>query len=1009
MNWITRFSLRNAVAVFIFAFLLILLGLFSFSRLKIDLLPNIEFPQLSAQIVYPGASPDDVNEQVITPLEQAFEGLEGVQEIQSASYDTIGVINLVFPFDTDLDRLEQQADTAIAEAGIPEEATVEISRLSFGAFPIFNISLFAEEGVNLDELLDTDVIPELSKIPGVNSVSVGGLTDSELQITVDQAAAEQAGLTLGQIKDQIDQKFFSFPAGQVQQNDITIPVKVEQVLESIEDLESLSLQNSFNPSAPPVTLGEIATIEEVATQDEITRYNDEEAYSMAVTKKQDANTVEVADEVLQVLEKYDGELSYSIGFNSAEGIEKSVETLVKEGLLGALFASIAVLIFLRNWRATIIAIISIPLSLLIAAIFLNQLGITLNIMTLGGMAVAVGRVVDDSIVVIENIFRRLRKPGVEMTNEMVETSTKEILKAITSSTITTVVVFLPLGFVSGITGEFFLPFALTVVFSLLASLLVAITIVPILAKFSFKKIKQEEKEDVLQRQYGRAIAWSLRRKWLVLIISLVLLGASFAIVPRLGFTFIPDEEARLVQASIELPSSTTLERTNEVSLEVEQLLLGYDEVDSVTTSVGARDFATGIKLVNRAGYFISLNDDADLDAFLDKAAADMDELVTSINDQTTVSISEVSTGGPPTNNNVIVDLFSTNLDDLEQAAAEVEALLTERDDLKYVSNNFSEKQEQLVVTVDTEAADARGISGFQILGAISDQTRPVELGELQIGEDRPSVQLSYDEGITSPEEIEGLTLFTAQGPVTLSEVADVEQIESFTSIQKLDGRVFARVEAQVDAENIRAVSTDVLAAVESDIALPESVSLEGGGGSDETVEVFQQLGIAILSAIGLVYLTLLITFGKARIPFVILSSLLFVPIGALFGLLIAQEPLSVSVMIGFLMLIGIVTTNAIVMVDRINQNRYDKGMPIREALVEAGKTRLRPILMTAFATIAALIPLALTTSSGTLISKGLAITVIGGLTSSTLLTLIIVPVIYEFFFFRDVRRETKKA
>lgn len=1009
MSWITRFSLRNAVAVFIFAFLLILLGLFSFSRLKIDLLPNIEFPQLSAQIVYPGASPDDVNEQVITPLEQAFEGLEGVQEIQSASYDTIGVINLVFPFDTDLDRLEQQADTAIAEAGLPEEATVEISRLSFGAFPIFNISLFAEEGVDLDELLDTDVIPELSKIPGVNSVSVGGLTDTELQITVDQAAAEQAGLTLGQIKDQIDQKFFSFPAGQVQQNDITIPVKVEQVLESIDDLESLSLQNSFNPSAPPVTLGDIATIEEVETQDEITRYNDEEAYSMAVTKKQDANTVEVADEVLQVLEKYDGELSYSIGFNSAEGIEKSVETLVKEGLLGALFASIAVLIFLRNWRATIIAIISIPLSLLIAAIFLNQLGITLNIMTLGGMAVAVGRVVDDSIVVIENIFRRLRKPGVEMTNEMVETSTKEILKAITSSTITTVVVFLPLGFVSGITGEFFLPFALTVVFSLLASLLVAITIVPILAKFSFKKIKQEEKEDVLQRQYGRAIAWSLRRKWLVLLISLVLLGASFGIVPRLGFTFIPDEESRLVQASIELPSSTTLDRTNEVSLEVEQLLLGYDEVDSVTTSVGARDFATGIKLVNRAGYFISLNNDADLDAFLDKAATDMDELVTSINDQTTVSVSEVSTGGPPTNNNVVVDLFSTNLDDLEQAAAEVETLLSERDDLKYVSNNFSEKQEQLVVTVNTESADARGISGFQILGAISDQTRPVELGELQIGEDRPSVQLSYDEGVTSPEEIEELTLFTAQGPVTLSEVADVEQIESFTSIQKLDGRVFARVEAQVNAENIRAVSTDVLAAVESDIDLPESVSLEGGGGSDETVEVFQQLGIAILSAIGLVYLTLLITFGKARIPFVILSSLLFVPIGALFGLLIAQEPLSVSVMIGFLMLIGIVTTNAIVMVDRINQNRYDKGMPIREALVEAGKTRLRPILMTAFATIAALIPLALTTSSGTLISKGLAITVIGGLTSSTLLTLIIVPVIYEFFFFRDVRRETKKA
>lgn len=1009
MNWITRFSLRNAVAVFIFSFLLVLLGVFSFTRLKIDLLPNIEFPQLSAQIVYPGASPDAVNEQVITPLEQAFEGLEGIQEIQSASYDTIGVINLVFPFDTDLDRLEQQADAAISEAGLPEEANVEISRLSFGAFPIFNISLFGEDDVNLDELLDNEVIPALTKIPGVNSVSVGGLTDTELQITVDQQAAQQAGLTLGQIKDQIDQKFFSFPAGQVQQNDITIPVKVEQVLESINDLEALTLQNSFNPTAPPVTLGNIATIEEVETQEEITRYNDEEAYSMAVTKKQDANTVEVADQVLQVLEDYEGQLSYSIGFNSAEGIEKSVETLVKEGLLGALFASIAVLIFLRNWRATIIAIISIPLSLLTAAIFLNQLGITLNIMTLGGMAVAVGRVVDDSIVVIENIFRRLRKPGTEMTNEMIETSTKEILKAITSSTITTVVVFLPLGFVSGITGEFFLPFALTVVFSLLASLVVAITIVPILAKFSFKNLKQDEKEGVLQRQYSKVIGWALRRKWIVLVASLVLLGASFAIVPRLGFTFIPDEESRLVQASIELPSSTTLERTNEVSLEVEQLLLSYQEVDSVTTSVGARDFATGIKLVNRAGYFISLSDEADLDGFLDQVTADMEELVEGINDQTTVAVSEVSTGGPPTNNNVVVDLFSNDLEDLEQAAGEVESLLAERDDLKYVSNNFSEKQQQLVVTVDTEAADARGISGFQILGTISDQTTPVELGELQIGEERPSVQLSYDEGVTSPEEIEELVLFTAQGPVTLSEVANVEQVESFTSIQKLDGRVFARVEAQVNADNIRAVSTDVISAVENDIDLPASVSLEGGGGSDDTVEVFQQLGIAILVAIGLVYLTLLITFGKARIPFIILSSLLFVPIGALFGLLLAGEPLSVSVMIGFLMLIGIVATNAIVMVDRINQNRFDKHMTIREALIEAGKTRLRPILMTAFATIAALIPLALTTSSGTLISKGLAITVIGGLTSSTLLTLIIIPVIYEFFFFREVKKEMKKA
>jgi HAE1 family hydrophobic/amphiphilic exporter-1 len=327
------------------------------------------------------------------------------------------------------------------------------------------------------------------------------------------------------------------------------------------------------------------------------------------------------------------------------------------------------------------------------------------------------------------------------------------------------------------------------------------------------------------------------------------------------------------------------------------------------------------------------------------------------------------------------------------------------DTLKYVSNNFSEKQKQMIVEIDTEKANELGVSGFQVLSTISDQTRPVSVGTLTLNDVDRAIQLSYDTSLTSIEEIRTLPVFTTSGPVELQEFTSIEEIESVTAIQKLDGKVFARVEAQVDGDNIQQVSAEVEKGVASNVDLPEGVSLESGGGSDETVEIFQQLGIAIASAIGLVYLTMLIAFGQARIPFIILSSLIFVPIGALIGLVIAGEPLSVSVMIGFLMLIGIVTTNAIVLVDRVNQNRKEKGMMIRDSLVEAGKTRLRPILMTAFATVASLIPLALTTSSGTLISKGLAITVIGGLTSSTILTLIIIPVMYEIFYARQAKRE----
>lgn len=1002
MSFLTQFSLKNAAAVFIISFLLIVLGLFSFSRLKIDLLPNIEFPQLSVEIVYPGASPDDVDMKVTTPIEEQLEGIEGATSIQSVSYETIGIINMQFPFDTDLDRAEQQAETAIRELDLPEGVQTEINRLSFGSFPIFNISLFGD--ANLENLLKTEVIPELNKIPGINSVSVGGLKEERLQITVNQKEASAAGLTLSQIKEQINQQIFSFPAGTINDNDINIPVRVEEKLETLEKLKSLKLTSLMN-EASPVELQGIATIEEVEKQSEITRYNQEESLSMAVTKKQDANTVEVANQVLTILDKYDNQLEYAVGFDSADGIEKSVETLVKEGLLGALFASIAVLVFLRNVRATIIAIISIPLSLLIAAIFLAQLDISLNIMTLGGMAVAVGRVVDDSIVVIENIFRRLRKSNEVMSNELVASSTKEILRAITSSTLTTIVVFLPIGFVSGITGEFFLPFALTVIFSLAASLLVSITIVPILARFAFKKVTHEEKDGIIQRFYERLILWSLNRKAIILILSILLLGGSFALVPGLGFTFIPNEEQKLVQASVELPSSTSLERTNEVSMQIEEMFASLEDIKDVTTAVGSRDFSTGIKLENRAGYILTLNENVDVTQFVENVEKEMESLMVELSPNSTISVSELSTGGPPSNNNVSVDLFSTDIESLSQAASDVEDYMNTMETLKYVSNNFSEKQKQLVVEIDSEKAKEFGVSGFQVLGTISDQTRPVSIGNLTLDNVERAVQLSYDSSLTSIEEIRTLPIFTSKGPIEIQELASIEEIESVTAIQKLDGKVYARIEAQVVADNIQQVTSQVGKGLAENVDLPKGVSLESGGGSDETVEIFQQLGIAIASAIGLVYLTMLITFGQARIPFIILSSLIFVPIGALIGLVIAREPLSVSVMIGFLMLIGIVTTNAIVLVDRINQNRTDKGMKIRDSLVEAGKTRIRPILMTAFATVAALIPLALTTSSGTLISKGLAITVIGGLTSSTLLTLIIIPVIYEIFYSRQAKQE----
>ncbi|WP_338781421.1 efflux RND transporter permease subunit [Metabacillus sp. FJAT-52054] len=1047
MNFLTKFSLKNAVAVFIISFLLILGGLYSFTQLKVDLLPNIEFPQVSVEAVYPGASPDDVSEQVTSKLEDEFKGIDGVKSITSSSYESVGIINLEFPFNTDIDKVEDQINTLIGEANLPDTAETKVNRFSFGTFPIFNISLFTKEDADIEKLLQDDVIPELNKISGINSVSVGGLKEEVVRITVDKEKAEKSGLSLSQIKDKINEKYLSFPAGNVVEKDTEIPIRVQEGLNEVNTLKELQLTTAASaPSAPqegasqgqqapstqspagppqgdapsaaagsaqqaqqePVKLKDIAKIETVTDRPELTRYNLKDSLSMAITKKQDANTVEVADEVIKTLEKYNDELDYSIGFDQAEGIEKSVETLIREGLLGALFASLAVLVFLRNFRATIIAIVSIPLSLLVTSIFLNQLDISLNIMTLGGMAVAVGRVVDDSIVVIENVFRRVRKTNTGVTNELIEDSTKEILKAITSSTITTVVVFLPLGFVGGITGEFFLPFALTIIFSLITSLLVSVTIVPILARFSFKKVPKEEKEGPLQKFYAGVIEWSLNHKITVIGLSLLLLFGSVFLVSGLGFTFIPNEEQKTLVASIELPSSTTLDKTNEVSLELEKMFDKEEAIEEITAGVGSRDFTTGLKRENKASYFITLKDGTEVSEYIKDLQKKMENIAEVQAPEAKLGIQEQSSGGPPSNNNVNIDLYSNDLNALSDAAKKVEDYLNKNKDLKYVSNNFADKQKQAVVTIKPEKADEYGVSGFQVLGTVSDQTKPVDVGDLKLDGKERSVELSYGEDVTSVDKLKDTVIFSQKGPIKLSDVADVKETDAYTSIQRLDGKVYAQVSAQITSDNIAEVSSSVIEGVKSDVDLPKGVSFEGGGGSDETVQTFQQLGLAMAVAIGLVYITMLITFGQARIPFVILSSLIFVPVGSLLGLYLAKEPLSVSVMIGLLMLIGIVTTNAIVMVDRIGQNREQKGLVIREALIEAGKTRLRPILMTAFATIAALLPLAFTTSSGTLISKGLAITVIGGLTSSTLLTLIIVPVVYELFFIKQAKKERKR-
>jgi len=1008
MSFLTKFSLKNAAAVLIIAVLLIGGGVYSFLGLKSDLLPDIEFPQLSITTVYPGASAEDVNARVTAPMEKLLKGVEGVDNVTSQSLESVSRIQMSFPIGSDMDKITQEVNDVIGKVTLPEDVSEPaVNRFSFSAIPVLTMAVFPKEEGNIADWVTDTLKPELEKIDGVNSAAISAVDQEYLQIVVNKDKAIMAGIGLNTIKENINNSFFSFPAGAVTEESVIVPVHIEQKIEKIDELKAITITSPTTRQF--VKLSDIADVKVISERAEIARYNMKDSIALLINKKQDANTVEVADRVIETLDSYNEKIEYVMIFDQAAAVKSSISDLISKGLFGALFAALTVLVFLRNLRATLIAILSIPLSLLIAAIFLKWWGLTLNVMSLAGMTVAVGRVVDDSIIVIENIYRKIKlNPGADR-SALTMDGTKEMMSAILSSTITTVVVFLPLGLVGGITGAFFLPFALTVVVALLASLVVAITIVPVLARVSFIKMHEEQdKEPFYVRWYESIIRVALKRKALVLLAAVLLLigsGGLYA-VSNVGFVFLPNEKVKILNVTVELPPSTTLQRTSEVSMMIEEKLQeNSDQLEKRFATIGSFDFATGSSLPNRAVYFIELAEGADVDAQTKSIDNALQSILEAEAPGSEWSVQEQGGGGPPANNNVNIDLFSNDLTKLEAASKQVEQLMASRSDLKKVTNNMQEKQEQWAVKLDGTKMKEAGISSFVVLGLISDRTRPVNAGTFMLDGQDQEIRLSYDKPMQGKAELENLMLFGQMGPMKLSDVATVEKEEIYTSIQKLNERVYARISAEVQGNDIRLVSAEVVDAVKK-LQLPEGVTLESGGRSDETVQTFIDLGIAMIIAIGLVYLTMLIFFGKARVPFIIMTSLLFVPIGALLGLVVTREPLSMSAMIGLLMLIGIVVTNAIVMVDRINQNR-DSGMTIRDALIESGKTRLRPILMTAIATIAALLPLVFSTPEGGLISRGLAVVVVGGLTTSTLLTVIFLPVVYEIAFYRQHKREQR--
>lgn len=1049
MNRIIGFSLKNKFAVWLLTLIITVAGLYSGMNMKLETIPNISTPIVTVMTVYPGATPEEVDDKVSVPFEKRVRNLDGVTSVSSSSFQNASSLQIEYNFDKDMEKAEEEVMDELSKIQLPEGVKdPEVSRVSINAFPVMSLSI-SKTQESLSELtksVEDVIVPELEGIEGVSSIQISGQQVDEVKIKFDEEKMKSYGLTEETVNNLIKGSDVTIPLGLYTFKETEKSVVVDGNITTINHLKELKIPimpssggqgNQQMPGAAPQGLGqqqaggsqtaaqnqqsiseiptvelqEIASIAVVGKAESISRTNGETSIGVQIVKTGDANTVEVVNAVKDELDDMEKEidgLTVTPIFDQGEPIEQSVSTMLNKAIVGAVFAMIIILLFLRNFKTTIISVISIPLSLLIGILVLKQMDITLNIMTLGAMTVAIGRVIDDSIVVIENIYRRMLLKKEELSGaSLIKEATKEMFKPILSSTIVTVAVFLPLGLVKGPVGEMFLPFALTIVFSLLASLLVAITIVPMMAHSLFKNVApkdepHEEKENGrLARGYKRLLDWTLNHKIITSAIAVLALVGSLFLVPVIGVSFLPSEEEKMVVATYKPEPGQTLVDVEKIATDAENLLDKKEDVTKIQFSVGSEN-PMNPGQTNSAMFFIEYDKDTP-DFDIEKEAV-IDELkkVTTKGEWASQDFS-----GMGSTNAVSMQVYGDSSEDIQPVIKKIESIMKDNKSLTNVKTSISETYDEFTLVADQEKLSQLGLTAGQIGMELSNGKQQQVLTTVK--HDGKDVNVYVEVDKEAYQDINDITNRTVQSPlgkaVPIHEVVKVEEGNTSDTVTRRDGRIYADVSGEITSKDVAKVSTAVKEEVDK-LEIPSNVEVSMGGVTEDINESFTQLGLAMLAAIAIVYLVLVITFGGGLAPFAILFSLPFTIIGGLLGLLISGETLSVSAMIGALMLVGIVVTNAIVLIDRVIHNETD-GMSTREALLEAAGTRLRPILMTALATIGALAPLAIGLEGGGLISKGLGVTVIGGLTSSTLLTLVIVPIVYESLMKFKNRKKSK--
>lgn len=1043
MKNLAKFSVERAITVFMAVILVMVFGVVSYTRLSTDLFPSMNIPYSVVVTTYIGASPEEVEEVVTKPLEEVLATTTNIASVESNSQENVSMIILEFNSEANMDSavIEMRENLDMVLAQLPDEVgSPMIIKLNPDMMPIMQFSvsgdMFDDQQALTNYVYDS-VLPQVERIPGVASVSVSGAYESEVRLVLNDAMIANIDSQLQTMQDAIDptdqvenyhfdKEFisqilqaqnFAFPVGYVNLDSVNYLVRVGDEFGHPDELADLVLLDA-SANGLVVTLGDILIPDENgdviryvnANEREYSTLNGNPSISVTVQKSANFATTDVTKEIIVLLEEMgqSDDTEFTILLDQGEYIEQATGNVTDNLLYGAILAILVLMVFLRSVRATLIVAIAIPISLMFAIVLIYLTGITLNIVSLGGLALGIGMLVDNSIVVMENIFR-MRKEGASSKEAAIK-GTQQVGGAIIASTVTTIAVFLPIIFIEGFIKEIFMQMALTIAFSLVASLMVALTLVPaISSKILNENIEKEQGSEKSANKfkgvYEKLFNGAFKFKALILILVVVLFGASIALSLQNGFEYFPASDEGQLNVSLEKDISLETPLSDEEFTDLldqftEDVLL-IEEVDTVGVSLGSLQGSfLGFSSSDSASASIILSDDRD------KTTQEVEQLIIDVLDdyqgiEFTVSGSQQQTS-MLTGSGIQIRLEGHDLQVLKTEAEEIATLLGSVDGLVEIDSGVGKESEELKITVRKDDAIKYFITNAQVLGVVATNFAQEEVvTTISVSGTLYDIYV-YDENSIDSEteftisEIENLVVGVDQlgSPVYLHQVADVELQKGFTTINRVDGSRSVTISAEyADGVNVTEVSNQVQALLEDDYDVPEGFDYIILGEQEETMEALEVLVLAMGLAVLLIYMIMASQFQSLTYPFIIMFTIPLAFTGGFAILWLTGMTVSVVAIIGLIILVGVVVNNGIVLVDYTNQLR-EQGMGVSEALLEAGKTRLRPIIMTALTTILALSTMAIGLGEGAEMMQPMAVTTIGGLLYATVLTLLVVPIMY---------------